>query len=213
MSKNIEKLEQLIMEDRYVYDPPNVHHELAGGGHGRKLALKEIDESSNLYRLMINTEVEFIDDNYNPLPDVVMGMANSANRIACDVAAEFDNVVALKTQKDELNRVIPTYAASVALKKLKPSFILIIEDVGTTGKTVAKFADILETEFKIPKLEVLFTWQRQAELPLLDKRNIPHSAVIKHPLRTYKDKADCMSDPDGFCAQGVELIYRKNNSR
>ena len=61
-----------------------IHHELAGGGHGRKLALKEIPQESDFYRYLIETEAQTISELYDPLPDVIIGMANSANRIARD---------------------------------------------------------------------------------------------------------------------------------
>ncbi len=199
------------MAEPSVLDPPTVHHEFAGHGHGRKLALKEIDEDSELYGFMIETEAEVIRELYDPLPDVLIGMANSANRIARDVAPLLgDQVVVLETEKNRLGHVIPTYAARVALRNsIDPEFLLVIEDVGTTGKTVAKFAEKLSFWYTIPRLEAMFTWQRQPDLPVLDKRGIPYQAVINSPLKTYKDAKACRQDPDGYCANGVELIHRK----
>jgi orotate phosphoribosyltransferase len=210
VSNKAEILEQLILDEPGLLDPPNVHHEFAGGGHGRKLSLKEIDENSQLYKTLIEAEAETIATKYDPLPDVLLGMANSANRIAKSTAQELGcGVLSLSTEKNKFNHVVPTYASRLILRKLEPNFALIIEDVGTTGKTVAKFIEKLEVRYKIPKIEALFTWQRQPELTILNKRNIAYDSLINHTLKTFKSAKECQTQLDGYCANGVELIERK----
>ncbi len=207
MNSNIERLERMIMAEPGVYDPPNVHHEFAGGGHGRKLSLIEIDQNSPTYILMIETEAETIKNLYYPLPDVLVGMANSANRIASDTS-KYLGITALETEKNELGNIVPTFLARLALKKIEPEFMLVIEDVGTTGSSVAKFINNLQSKYDVPSIEVLFTWLRQPELPILKRKNIPYSTVINHPLKTYSSAKECYEDPLGYCANGIQLISR-----
>lgn len=196
------------MAEPGVLDPPNVHHEFAGGGHGRKLSLKEIDQNSPTYKFMIETEAETIEDLYYPLPDVIVGMANSANRIAKDTA-KFLGVTAIETEKNDIGNVVPTFLARLALKQLEPEFLLVLEDVGTTGNTVAKFVSNLQSKYDVPRVEALFTWLRQPELPILQRKYIPYNAVIDHPLKTYPSAKECLKDPLGYCANGVRLIRRQ----
>lgn len=211
MSNSAEKLEHLILAEPDLLDSPDVHHEFAGGGHGRKLSLKEIDDNSQLYKTLIEAEAETITNSYDPLPEVLIGMANSANRIAKSTAQALGSgVLWLETEKNRYNHVVPTYASRLLLRSLKPDFALLIEDVGTTGKTVAKFIEKLEVHHNISKLEVLFTWQRQPSLITLNKRGIPYGSIINHPLKMFKTAKDCQTKPDGFCANGVKLIKRDN---
>ncbi|USN95296.1 MAG: phosphoribosyltransferase [Candidatus Nomurabacteria bacterium] len=203
-------LEQMIINEPGVMDGEDVHHELAGGGHGRKLALKEIPQESDTYRYLIETEAQTISELYDPLPDVIIGMANSANRIARDTVGVLEaDVELIDTEKNRFGHVVPTYAGRVLLRRLGPEFALVIEDVGTTGRTVAKFIEKLEIKYSIPRIEALFTWQRQPELTVLDRRGIAHNSIINTELKTYRSEKECKNDPDGYCYNNIQLLKRK----
>ncbi len=207
-------LEQMIINEPGVMDGEDVHHELAGGGHGRKLALKEIPQESDTYRYLIETEAQVVAELYDPLPDVIAGVANSANRIARDIVDELgSSTIQMETEKNKLGQVVPTFAARVLLRKACPDFLLIVEDVGTTGGTVARFAEKLEFRYNIPQIKVLFTWQRQPDLPVLTRRKISYDAVIKSEVKTFKNAKECMSSPEGYCHNGIPLIKRTPKPR
>lgn len=214
MIEGARELEQMIMAEPNVMDGEDVHHELAGGGHGRKLSLKEIPEESQTYNHLIKTEAGAITALYDTLPNVIIGMANSANRIARDASEELDgSVEQVVTEKNRFGHVIPTYAGRVLLRRLKPDFALVVEDVGTTGRTVAKFIEKLEIKYSIPRIEVLFTWQRQPTLTILQRRRIAHNAIIDTELKTYYSAKECLEDKEGYCHNNIRLIKRESPRR
>lgn len=210
MIEGARELEQMIMAEPNVMDNEDVHHELAGGGHGRKLSLNNIPEDSQTYKHLIKTEAEAITALYDTLPNVIIGMANSANRIARDVSEELNgSVEQVVTEKNSFGYVIPTYAGKVLLKSLNPDFALIV-DVGTTGGTVAKFVEKLAIKYSIPRVEVLFTWQRQPTLTILQNRGIAHNAIIDTELKTYYSAKECLEDREGYCHNNTRLIKRES---
>ncbi len=214
MIERAQILEQMIIDEPGVMDGEDIHHELAGGGHGRKLSLKEIPQDSDTYNYLIETEAQAITELYDPLPDAIIGMANSANRIARDTVNKLDSgIVHINTEKNHFGHVVPTYAGRVALRRLSPDFVIVVEDVGTTGRTVAKFIEKLVVKYSIPRIEALFTWQRQSELTVLDRRGITHNAIINTELKTYRSEKECQNDPEGYCYSQIPLVKRKTRRK
>lgn len=210
MIEQIENLRERIMAEPEVYDPPTQHHELNDGGHAQKLALKNIDGDSQLYADLIALNAEFLRSIYDgDMPQVLIGMANSAIRIAHDTAMELgDDVVSTETAKDKKGRVVLPYASNLMIRQCEPEFVLLVEDVATTGKSTAHFARRFGYRFPNMRLEVANIWQRQPRLPYLERNHIPHYSMINYHLQVYRDEAVCRQDPDGYCARGIPLVPR-----
>lgn len=183
-----------------ILDSETIHHEFSSGKHGRKLDFDKIETGSDTYLLWVDATVDFIRANYDQQPDMVIGVANGTNRLAVSVAAKLNGgVLGLMTEKEsgKSSKFHPSVAD--VIQGYKPEFVLVLEDVGTSGgtsSTVVQKALALGAK----KVEVLNGWQRNATLPVLDELEIPYRSLIVEPMPNF--------DPDNcdYCKAGVELV-------
>lgn len=194
-----EELKQRILTEG-ILDDETVHHEFVSGMHGRKIDFDKIPTGSELYRLWVDTCVAFIRENYDTLPDVVLGVANGANRLAVSIAAKLQNeTIGLMSEKQTSRSSQLHKSAEDVIHGYRPNFVLVVEDVGTSGttsETTAKRA--LEAGAK--HVEVLNTWQRNQKLEKLDGSHIKYRSVIVEMLPNYQ--------PDNcqYCKAGSVLV-------
>lgn len=196
---DVSKLKEEILNSG-ILDKEGVHHVFSQGMHGRKIDFDLIPDDSGLFKLWVEITAEFIKDNYSPLPDAVVGVANGTNRLAVAVAKTL-GVEALITIKPEgsRNQPILTDEAIQKLEEIKPESLVILEDVGTRGTNSASVARSLR-EAGFSNFEVLNTWQRSENLTLLDELDVPYRAVIKEVLVSYQPE-QCE-----YCQKGWELL-------
>lgn len=188
-----------------VRDPIGLHHVFTDGGHGQKLHFDTIADDSELFREWATVTADFLRDTYEPLPEVLLGVANGGNRLAIAVAEELGGtVVGLETVK----KPKPAKGTELSARArhiiglLKPSLAVVVEDVGTTGST-SLTAATAALEAGADRTEVVNTWQRREKLEYLIGAGVTYHSVIKEVLPTYTAE-DCQAN--GFCAQGWELI-------
>jgi orotate phosphoribosyltransferase len=186
--------------DSGILDKEGVHHVFSQGLHGRKIDFDLIPDDSELFNQWVEITADFIRDNYEKIPDVLIGVANGTNRLAFAVADKL-NVPGLDTVKPEGSRNQPvlTEASEAKLKQLQPGLIVILEDVGTRGTNSSSVARSVR-ELGFDNLEVINTWQRSETLTLLDELKVPYKAVIKEVLISYKPE-ECE-----YCQEGWELL-------
>jgi orotate phosphoribosyltransferase len=190
-----------------VLDPEGVvHHEFVNGNHGRKLDFDKIPTDSDFYIDWVSIYARIIRARYQDrLPDALVGIANGANRLSESVSHLLGKrVLGLTTVKMDAKTVRLDDEALEAVGSGKVRFALTIEDVGTTGSTTATAIDHLR-EVGIQRIEAITTWQRNPTLPRLDTLRVPYSAMIPESLPMFSAE-DCVSNPQGFCAQEVPLI-------
>jgi hypoxanthine phosphoribosyltransferase len=208
MTEVTERLGEIILDYPNVYDPPNIHHEFKDGGHGRKLDLEALESNGRIYQGLIYCMARAIEERYNPLPNVLIGLANGGSRFADDLAVEIDGEVeSLGTKKEDSRSVFLTYSAHQYLKDNDPEFVLLIDDVGTTGKTIRPVVKEVKYNNKDRRVEAFFAWQRQPQLRYLDYADIVYDSLIKIFLPTYPSEDECRQG-EGYCARGVKLVRR-----
>lgn len=207
---DIEAFKNRIIECGYVLDPAGVHHEFVSGMHGQKLDFDNIEQKTDpLYNQWIDVAVEFIKEEFDPLPEVVLGVANGTNRVALSIARRIEGVHGLISEKETKNSktLHLNHMAFTVIRGIRPAHLVVIEDVGTTGSNSVQVA-LEAKEAGAKEVEVVTTWKRRSQLERLDQAGIPHRAIIDHTLPTFLPQ-DCASDPAGFCARGWEFIERK----
>lgn len=198
MSNDIKKFEKKLVQA--VLDPEDCHHEFVSGLHGRKLDFDKIQTGSKLYDQWIDTYVSYITQQYDSLPDVVIGVANGANRLAVSLAAQLGGgVVGLMSEKTADGAIIFNKSVVDYIQNVQPRFVLIVEDVGTTGGSSAKAAKAAKDLGAI-KVAVLNTWQRADTLDALQQEGISHAALITKILPAYS------ADSCDLCKDGSRLI-------
>jgi orotate phosphoribosyltransferase len=184
------------------------HSEFASGMHGQKLDFDKIPDGSDLYTEWVDTNVSFIKDQFPNLPEIIVGVANGTNRLALDVARKFNgDIIGAVSRKDESDDK-KLYLSDVTRKLvrcLRPEFVLVVEDVGTTGSNSVQVAEQL-VRARAQRVEVLTTWKRRPHLERLDEAKIPYRAIIDEQLPTYLP-AGCKAD--GFCAEGWKFNPRQ----
>ncbi len=203
----IEAFRDRVMTDPVgVLDPPTQHHEFVSGNHGRKLDFDKILTGSDFFKQWTNVYAQWISERYrNDLPDALIGVANGANRLSSSVAPfVVDTISGLLTDKVDKKTVKANSASRFIIQQLKPEFVLIIEDVGTTGSTTATLVEDLQS-LGVSRIEAVTTWQRNPNLEQLDKLGIMYSSMIPEALPMFKPE-ECRSNSEGFCNQGVLLI-------
>ncbi|GAC1392753.1 MAG: hypothetical protein NVSMB46_09440 [Candidatus Saccharimonadales bacterium] len=200
---NINHFQQQLL-DHNVLDPVGVHHEFAYGSHGRKLDFDTILDSTPLYRQWVDVTAETIQNNYSSLPEAVVGVANGTNRLAKDTAEKL-GILALYTQKTNAREVQLTHDSQTMLHHYLNAFVVVIEDVGTTGSTALTAAKSAKSH-GAGTITGLFTWQRQSTLPAFDSHAISYKAIISEELPTYSPD-ECRVH--GYCHDQWELIPRK----
>lgn len=202
--------DRILTDPIEVLDPPTQHHQFASlVNHGRKLDMDRIPPGSDLYWQLAGTYSEWINETYSDRqPDILIGIANGANRLATTMSASVGakGAKGLETYKKDSKTVGLTDVARFAIQSAdtKPRFVLVVEDVGTTGGTTSTIIPELR-ELGIPRIEVAHAWIRNTTLKVLDKALIPYGAVIHEPLPTFSQE-DCRDLPNGFCNQGILLI-------
>lgn len=192
-----------------ILDPEGVHHEFVSGKHGQKLDFDKIPTGSDLYDQWVQTTAGFIKEEYPRLPGIVIGVANGTNRLAESVAEQLGKDVAgAVSEKDPNNskKLYLTEEAGRLLTDVHPEFVLVLEDVGTTGSNSVQVAQAV-VDAGVPNVEVLTTWQRQTELARLDEADIHYRSMIPEALPTF-DPEECVRT--GFCARGFEFIPRQD---
>lgn len=189
-----------------IMDPEGTHHEFVSGKHGQKLDFDKIPSGSTLYNLWVGATANAIRELYpDHLPDVIVGVANGANRLARGVAPIIgDEVKAIETEKVSAKEVAIGELGKFVIAQAKPEFVLVVEDVGTAGGTTVTAINALKQE-GVEEIEILVTWQRQSSLAKLDEIEAVYHAVIYDPLPTYEPE-ECRQNFDGFCSRGWQLI-------
>jgi orotate phosphoribosyltransferase len=198
MSK-VEDFKKRVLSEG-ILDGEDIHHEFVSGVHGRKLDFDKIETGSDLYKEWVEVLVDFIKDSYDQQPDVILGVANGANRLAVSVAAGLGNgTMGLMTEKETSKASKFHVCVEDVIRGYKPKFVLVIEDVGTAGTTSAT-ASKKALEAGAQHVEVLNTWQRNEKLPRLDEVGVAYRSVILEPMPSYQP------DECEYCKNDVEFV-------
>jgi len=187
-----------------VVDPEGTHHEFNQGLHGVKVDLDiDKDRDTALFAEWVDTTAGYIRENYEQIPDALVGVASGTNELAKAVAKKLGGgVLYLATEKLERSKPVLSDEAKLLVEEFKPVFALIIEDVGNLGTN--SLAAARETlKLGVPKVEVLNTWQRSETLVLLDEAGIAYKSIIKQVFDNFTPE-ECRER--GFCARGWKLI-------
>ena len=196
--------DRLLNDPIGVLDSEKVHHEFVRGQHGRKLDFDKILTGTEFFHQWMAVYGAWIAHMYNgDLPDIIVGEADGANRIAKPLAQIVlgDSELGLLTEKDHSdNRIVrPTEEAKQKIFDLKPDYVLVVDDAGTTGSTQAQTAREL-FDLGVPRIEAVNTWQRSLELPELIAIGVKYRAMVHEPLPTY-EPGECRMLPQGYCYQ------------
>jgi orotate phosphoribosyltransferase len=183
-----------------VLDAEDLHHEFVSGMHGRKLDFDKIETGSEFYLQWVDVCVNFIRENYNPLPDIILGVANGANRLAVSIAAGLgEGTLGLMTEKEspKSSRFYPS--VEDVIRGYKPKHVLVVEDVGTAG-TPSATAALKALEAGAQTVSVLNTWQRRERLEKLEEAGVEYRSIIVEMMPTYEP------DQCEYCKTGVKLV-------
>ncbi len=206
LQRRISALHNRIFTDEIeVIDPPSQHHQFASKvNHGRKLDADKILDGTDFYWQMMSTYSNWIKETYaEEMPGVLLGIAGGGNRFATTMASTV-GAKGLETRKVDSKTVTLTDAARFMIKELKPKFVLLTEDVGTTGGTTSSVLPEL-IDLGIERIEAAHLFIRSSGLPKLESMGIKYAAVIHDPMPTFSEE-DCKNLPEGFCNQGILLI-------
>jgi len=186
-----------------IQDPFSIHRVLSEGMHGQKLDFDKILNDSYMFQEWVYITAVKIRDVYGESPEIIIGVANGANRLAGPVAKKLGgSAIGLLSKKIDKKQVILPPESSRRVRTRKPDLALVLDDVGTTGKSAASVA-LSAREAGAKNVEVLVTWQRREKLEHLIGAGITYNSVIYQPLPTYLPE-EC--EERGFCADGWELI-------
>ena len=208
LQADIDALKHRLLNDPLgVLDQDGVHHEFVTGVHGQKLDFDKIKTHSDFYIQWVCVYARAVRAIYADaeLPDAIVGIANGANRLAHSISAFLgDRVISLETEKIDDKSVRLTFDSIEKIENNKIDSILIIEDVGTSGSTVATAVDDL-LKHGISNIAAINFWQCTKTLQKLDKMGIGYYAAIDDVLPTFEpDK--CKTDPNGFCKREFVFI-------
>lgn len=185
------------------------HSEFKDGLHGFKADYEAVAPiGSTLFEDGMKLQADYIADtnNYDRLPDVLVGVAHGGNPMAMKIAEMLDDDVrGIQTAKDRDDRskiVLPSYSEG-RLLAVRPMFALVIDDIGTTGSTTAQVVELCRELF-IPRVEVLYLLQRSASLPHLLSLDVRYRAVIRRVMDDYTPE-QCQEY--GPCADSVPLVH------
>lgn len=210
--RNIAEFRERILADpAEVLDPPDIHHQFASlVNHGRKLDMDKIETGTEFFGEWTTVYADWVNEVYRGRkPDALLGIANGANRLAIKMAPML-GAVGLETIKINSKSVGLSENSRFAIEDSKPHFVLLVEDVGTTGGTTSTVIPELR-ELGVDRIEVAHTWVRNPILKVLEEQRIPYGAMIHEPLPTFSEE-DCRNLPEGFCHQGVKLIPHGESS-
>jgi orotate phosphoribosyltransferase len=193
-----------------IIDPVGVHHEFGSKDpvmHGPKIDMDLILDDDPHYSQWVDVSEQYIREKYKTLPEVLIGVANGANRLALDTARRFGGIViGLVSIKDEQTKQIKlSKRTQRVIAGLKPELVIVMDDVGTTGSNSVQVATKV-LDLGAQNVEVLNTWQRRPQLEKLDEENIRYHALIEEPLPTYTVD-ECNLLIEGFCKQGWRLEH------
>jgi len=197
--------------DEGIRDPAGTHHEFSQGMHGLKWDFDDIPDDSELFHEWVGISADFIVDNYEILPNVLLAIANGTNRVVRPVTEILGGgVIALETEKKPGSKseiIIPPKARLIIAKLINP-FVLKIDDVGTTGASIASAGLKVRKINPSAHLEALVTLKRSLTLPHLDKIDVPYKSIIDEPEEDYT-KEDC--EDHGYCADENQTLipYKK----
>lgn len=199
MKDYLKKLRSRILSEG-ILDGEDIHHEFVSGLHGRKLDFDKIETGSEFYLEWVSALVQFIREEYDSQPEVILGVANGANRLAVSVAAGLGNgTIGLMTEKETSKSSKLHKSVEDVIHGYKPKNLLVIEDVGTAGTTSASAAK-KALEAGAQKVTVLNTWQRNQNLSKLDEAGVAYKSMILEPMPNYEPDA-CQ-----YCKDGVKLV-------
>jgi hypothetical protein len=188
-----------------ILDKDGTHHQFGSGLHGQKLDFDLIDKKDPLYEEWIDITESFIRQKYTVLPEVIIGVANGANRIALDTAPRFGGQVfgAVSEKAEPPSRVIRlAKLTSRLITAMRPALAIVVEDVSTTGANSVQVAQQVKSA-GARNVEVVTTWQRSPRLERLHELGIVYRTIIHENLPTYQPE-ECQEN--GFCANNWELI-------
>lgn len=197
----IKELKERILSEG-VMDDETQHHEFVTGVHGRKIDFDIIPTGSSLYELWVDALEAFIREKYDPMPEMLVGVANGANRLALSLASRLDGVIGLPTDKETSRSVMLSKVGVDMISSYKPEHVLVLEDVGTSG-TSSMTAVTAVLAAGAQKVTVLNSWQRSETLPKIEDEGIEHDALIKEVFVNYQPD-DCPEN--GYCAKGSKFI-------
>jgi orotate phosphoribosyltransferase len=183
-----------------------LHHEFHDGGHGRKVHMDKIDRGSELYNEIVEHSARAIKHrrpNVGRL--VVVGAADGAIDLGFSVARKLPQETTIGLRSEKVNGIVRiTEAAKLVVASFKPELAVVIDDVGTTGKTVVPLAGDLQ-EAGAEQVEAQYVLQRQETLRYLDEAGFAYYSLVKHVLPTLS-RTECMEFGD--CSRGVPLVKR-----
>lgn len=206
---NPEAFKQHVIDSGIVLDPEGTHHEFVSGMHGQKLDFDNIPDDTPLYREWVDTTTRFLVTTYDPLPKVIVGVANGTNRLARDVGTKLfgysHSAPSAKDPENSKRLYLPDWAGRL-IAALTPELVVVLEDVGTTGSNSVQVAQAV-LDAGAQSAEVVVSWQRREQLERLDEAEVPYRAVIYDPLPTFTPEA-CAAEAEGFCARNWKFIPR-----
>ncbi|MHB1864626.1 MAG: phosphoribosyltransferase [Candidatus Saccharimonadales bacterium] len=184
LREGIDKFKQDVLSGRLgVLDAEGlVYHEFESGVHGRKLDMEKLTRGSRDYQWFLELFHLVINEVYGDnLPDAVLGVANGGNNLAMDTSQMFNDKVrrvrGLTTIKPRGDAIyIPSHSTEI-IKRSRFGFVLVIEDVGTTGGSSAGVASQLY-DLDVPRVEVFNGWQRSEHLPVLESMGIVRTYIL-----------------------------------
>jgi orotate phosphoribosyltransferase len=210
MPRRIDKqafLRKLVNSD--VFDPEGVHHEFNQGLHGLKVDLDKVEVGTELFDEWTELTAEFIEDSYDQLPDVLVGVASGTNRLVQPVSRLLANKpLALETIKNERSAPVLSKISQIAIRQALPSFVLVLEDVANVGTNTLSVVRSIQ-EAGAERIEVLNTLQRSSELELLRANGVSYRSILTHVLPNYTAE-ECQEF--GYCVQGWQLIPYKTKT-
>lgn len=183
-----------------ILDDETVHHEFVTGMHGRKLDFDKILTGSEFYKQWVAVMVRFIQETFETQPDMILGVANGANRLAVSIAAGLGNgTIGLMSEKESSKSSRLHKSVVDVIEGFRPRFVLVVEDVGTAGTTSATCAQ-KALEAGAQTVSVLNTWQRREHLERLEEAGVDYKSMIVELMPTY-EAVDCE-----YCKKGIKLV-------
>ena len=202
-----------------VVEGEGSHHVFYNGDHGQKIDCEVIEKNEDLFESWLEITIEGIRYFYpEKLPRLVIGVANGTNKLAESVADRLLKEVkegepaplSIQSVKREGATSILSPRSLDKIKGLngnKDNFALVLEDVGTTGRSSYEIIEEsnIWTASAIKEYRVLNLWQRMENLPILERAGISYDSLVLEPLPTFDPEA-CRELPEGFCRRGWDLV-------
>ncbi|MDB5175705.1 MAG: hypothetical protein JWM81_563 [Candidatus Saccharibacteria bacterium] len=202
------ELWQDLIDSRIVIEPDGQHTELSSGMHGQKVVFGNIEPESGLYHKWIGTVCDYMQEQYAPLPRILVSVADGTNRPVTSIVERFgDRMIGLHSQKDprDPERLFLGSTATAVLMRNLNVPVVVKEDTSTTGGKSGQVAKAIRNA-GVRDVSVLTTVQRRDTLEVLDEAEIPYRAIIKAPMPTYTPE-DCLRT--GFCSMNWLFKPRK----